>query len=261
MEVTARSRLGRKVRTTALQSVMGVLILLVWHVGHLINPRAIPTLPMVVDAFLVQFYSGALVDAFVAALYAIAIGYALAIVFGIPIGFVMGRKPSLELFADPYVNAMYVLPVAGLIPAMILWFGAGLQIRIIVVFVFAVFPILINSMNGSKNVPDNFLKIAQSFGANNVYVLRNVVLPSSLPYIVVGLRLGAGLAVKGLVVTELLISVTGFGQLIHEWSTAFRMEGVFSVVIVLMLLGVVFTWIISQFESYLVHWEYSEGEA
>jgi len=241
----------------ALQATFTAGLLLVWYAGHLWIPL-LPTPTAVVGAFQTQLQNGALISALLQSLYAILLGFGIAVLVGIPLGFLMGISSTLELLLDPYVNALYVVPLAGLIPAMILWFGSGLEIRVVVVFLFAVFPILINTLEGAKTTPEEYVKIAKSFGASTPFIVRNVLLPHDVPYIVAGLRLGMGLAVRGLVVTELIVSVTGFGQIINEWGASLRMEGVLSVVIVLMSLGVVSTWLLNVAADLLVNWDTAE---
>ncbi|MFB6135205.1 MAG: ABC transporter permease [Halobacteriaceae archaeon] len=225
-----------------------------WHVAHLFAPAAFPTFPTVAGAFLSQVRSGALPAALAAALFAIAAGYLLAVVVGVPLGLAMGASDALEAALDPYLTALYVTPFAALVPALVVWFGTGTGVRVAVVFLFAVFPVAINTLEGAAAVPADLVEAAESFGADRRFVLARVVLPHEATYVLAGLRLGAGRAVKGLVVTELLVSVTGFGAVIARWSSAFRIEGVLSVVAVLMALGVGATWLLGALERRLLPW-------
>ncbi|SEV80167.1 ABC transporter permease [Natrinema salifodinae] len=240
-----------------MQAGFGLLLVGLWTVAGLLSPRIFPYPWLIAEAMIEQFASGAMTAALADALQAIVVGYLLAVVVGIGIGLGMGLNDFVEAFMDPYLDALYALPFAAIIPAMILWFGTGFQIRVVVVFGFAVFPIVINTLEGARSIPQNLSELAQSFDAGRFYTIRHIIVPYELPYILAGLRLGSGLAVRGLVVTELLVAVTGFGQLITQWSAAFRMEGVVSVVLVLMALGVLFTWGLGQVEKRAIEWDVS----
>lgn len=239
----------------------GVSLLVLWIVAGAIWPRVFPYPWLIVDAFGQQVSTGEMGEAVYYALQAIVLGYLLAVIVGISVGLAMGLSEVAEEFFDPYLDALYAMPFAALIPAMIIWFGTGLRIRVVVVFFFAVFPITINTLEGARSIPAAYTELTQSFGADGLYFVRNIVIPYELPYILAGLRLGSGLAVRGLVVTELLVSVTGFGELITKWSAAFRMEGVVSVVLVLMFLGISSTWLLHQAEERLIAWDVSVVES
>ncbi|WP_165874803.1 ABC transporter permease [Natrarchaeobius oligotrophus] len=202
-----------------------------------------------------QFEQGLLIPALEAAVYAIAVGYFIAVIVGIPVGVAMGIDRHVNSFLNPYVNAIYVVPFSALVPALVIWFGTGYQVRVLVVFFFAVFPIVMNSQEGARTAPENLIEAARSFGADRLYIIRNIVLPHEISYVVAGLRLGIGRAVKGLVITELLISATGFGLLLHRYSARLEFAGVFSVVLLLMTMGIVSVWTLKQIESRIVHWE------
>ncbi len=248
---------NRKRDQRLMQAGFGLLLIGLWMVAGLFSPRIFPYPWLIVEAMAEQFASGAMTAALASALQAIIIGYLMAVVVGISVGLAMGLNDFAETFMDPYLDALYALPFAAIIPAMILWFGTGLQIRVIVVFAFAVFPIIINTLEGARSIPQNLSDLSQSFDAGRFYTIRHIIVPYELPYILAGLRLGSGLAVRGLVVTELLVAVTGFGQLITQWSAAFRMEGVISVVLVLMGLGVLFSWVLGQVEKRAIKWDVS----
>lgn len=237
-----------------LHAGFAVIVLVGWHVAHLLAPRAFPTLPAVGAALYEQVASGALAGALGKAFGAIVVGYLAAVLVGVPVGLAMGASDAVEGLLEPYLDALYVTPIAALVPALILWFGTGTEVRIVVVFLFSLFPIAINTLEGAKTVPADLVDVARSFGADRRFLLRDVVLPHEASYVLAGLRLGIGRAVKGLVVAELLVSVTGFGAIITQWSVASRVEGVYSVVLVLMGLGVAATWLLGRVERRLFPW-------
>lgn len=234
--------------------VFGVAIIVSWTYFTRTS-RLFPSPLEIFEAFLGQLRTGALLAAFESAIVAILIGYFLAVLVGIPLGVAMGVNRHVENIADPYVNGLYALPISAMVPAFIIWFGTGLQVRVIVVFFFSIFTIVINTLEGAKTVPVNLIEVANSFGADRRFIIRNVVIPHEVTYIATGLRLASGRAVKGLVVAELLVSVSGFGLLIHRASSALELSGVFSVVILLMLMGIVAVRLLKIVENRLIAWD------
>lgn len=239
----------------AVQAASVVALLAAWYVANVVSPSIFPRPELILAALGEQLLEGDLAVATALALQAILLGYGLAIVAGVPIGLLMGLNRLAEEFLDPYLYALYVTPFAALIPALVTWFGTGFTIRVIVVFFFALFPIAINTQQGAKDAPADLLDAIRSFGADRWFLMRHVVVPHEIPYIAAGLRISIGRAVKGLVVTELLVSVTGLGGILTRWSSAFRLEGVFSVVLVLMVIGIVLSWLLRQIENRFVHWD------
>lgn len=231
--------------------------------GYLVIAVRVDMIPFpsqILYAFEIQVTDGGLVEATTHALRAILVGYVLAVIVGIPVGVMMGVSRGAEQFFDPYVDLLYSLPLAAIVPAFIIWFGTGFQPRVAGVFFFAVFPILINTQKGAKNSPDELMQAARSFGAGPLFLITRVVIPHEATYIASGLRLSINLAVKGLVVVEIIVAVTGFGALIFQWGSALQLEGVFSVVLVLMALGLGLTWILQQAENRIVHWAGKETQ-
>jgi ABC-type nitrate/sulfonate/bicarbonate transport system permease component len=171
--------------------------------------------------------SGELQTALTESLVALLVGFALAALVGIGAGYAMGWWRTLGRTLDPFVSAMYVVPIATLVPAMIVWFGLGLTSRVVVIFLFALFEILLSAYGGVKNVDPLIVDVARTFGARRLDLLRKVVFPATLPFVFVGLRIGASRAIKGMILAEMLFAVTGLGRVIIENAAAFRMDRVF----------------------------------
>jgi ABC-type nitrate/sulfonate/bicarbonate transport system permease component len=198
--------------------------------------------------------SGELQNAVTESLVALLLGFAFAAVVGIGLGYAMGWWRTLGRTLDPFVAALYVVPIATLVPAMIIWFGIGLTSRVVVIFLFAVFEILLNAYAGVKNVDPLVLDVARTFGARRIDLVAKVVFPATLPFIFVGLRIGASRAIKGMVLAEMLFAVTGLGALIIENAAAFRMDRVFVAVLAVALMGILLTAIVLAAERYVMRW-------
>jgi ABC-type nitrate/sulfonate/bicarbonate transport system permease component len=199
--------------------------------------------------------SGELVDATINSLYSLLVGFGLASLIGIGLGYFMGWYKPVAKVIDPFVNAAYVIPVAALVPVIIIWFGLGTTSRILVVMLFCVFEVLVSTYTGVKNVDPMLIDVGRSFGASRIGLFRKVVFFASLPYIFAGLRMGASRAIKGMVIAELLFAVTGLGGAIQTAANYYRTDIVFVYVIVIALLGIVLSGAIQLIERVVTPWK------
>ncbi len=237
---------------------VGSAMVIWWAVSSLIPVEYSFFLPgpeRVFRTIIEAFQTEALGDALLGALLPLLLGYILAVVIGVPLGILMGVSRNFERLVDPYVNGLYVAPISVLIPAMIFWFGVGFEIRVIVAFMFTVFVITVNTLQGTKHTPNDFVELARSFGASRFYIICHVVIPNAIPYIMVGLRLGIGRAIVGTVIAELLVSVTGVGEIITNYSSAFRLDGVLGIALVIMTGGILLTGLVQWLESAITPWK------
>jgi ABC-type nitrate/sulfonate/bicarbonate transport system permease component len=141
---------------------------------------------------------------------------------------------------------------------IILWFGLGLLSKIVIVFLAAFFPIIVNTYSGVRNVSRGQVEVALAEGANEAQIFAKIVIPASLPFITTGIRLAVGRAVVGMVVAEMFTAVTGLGGAIVAYGNAFATDKLFVVIIVLALLGVTLTELIRVLERRLAPWKETE---
>jgi ABC-type proline/glycine betaine transport system permease subunit len=145
---------------------------------------------------------------------AFPLGLRLAIVVGIPIGLVTGRFRAVEAAIGIYITAGYAMPLVALVPLLVLWLGLGFAVKVAVVFLMSVFPICINTWHGVTAVPKTLIEVGKSFVAPNTVILRRIILPATLPYIMAGIRLAVGRAVVAMVIAEFFTSISGLGAII-----------------------------------------------
>jgi NitT/TauT family transport system permease protein len=184
----------------------------------------------------------------------IAIGYGLAIVVGLLLGLGMGWYTRFQYAMDPFVNFFYSTPRIVLIPLFIIWFGIDIQSKIAVIFLGALFPIIINTMAGVRNTEAALLKVARSFGASDALIFRRVVLPGSVPFIITGFRLGVGHALTGVVVGELIAARHGVGLLIATFGATFQTPKMLAAVILIAGTGMLLTTILQRIENRFQSW-------
>ncbi len=184
-------------------------------------------------------------------LAAVAEGLAIALVAGTAIGLLMGRSLAFERAIRHYVNGFYAMPMIIVLPLFSLWFGYSGAARIATIIFAAIFSIIINAADGARSVPREFLEVARSFRADRLRMLVEIVLPSSVPYLLAGVRLAAGRALIGAVVAEFFLSVGGLGYFILYNSRTYHHEAAFVGVLLLAAFGVGFellvTWSTRRF--------------
>jgi len=180
-----------------------------------------------------------------------AIGFALAIGIGVPLGLLLGRFPVLRYLLDPPIMAIYATPHLALLPIIVVWLGIGMQSKIAVAFVGGVIPILVNSMAGVRGVERSWVVAARSFCAGERDVFMKVILPASLPSVVLGIRLGLSRAVLGVVVAEMYQSQAGVGNEIMRYGSEFRTDQLLFNVLLVSLFGVTATSAVRALEEKL----------
>jgi NitT/TauT family transport system permease protein len=181
-------------------------------------------------------------------------GYIGAIVIGLALGLGMGWYTRLQYAFDPFVSFLYSTPRIVLVPLFIIWFGIDWQSKVAVIFLGALFPIIINTMAGVRNTEAALLRVARSFGASETLIFRRVVLPGAVPFILTGLRLGVGHALTGVVVGELIAARHGVGKLISDFGVTFQTPKMFAAVMFIAGTGVLLTWLLQRIENRFQSW-------
>lgn len=238
---------GRWPKMTAL--VLGALL---WEtLGRLNLTELIPPLSGVLRALIHMVAVGELQKNLSVSLVSLGLGYGAAVVVGVVLGLAMGYDRRVEAFCDMYVNALGAAPAAAFVPLMVVFFGLGKGPVAATVFLFSCFVIVVNTCSGVKQVDRSVLEMARSFCAGRAVVFQRILLPGALPMIMTGLRLGAGRAVKGLVVGEALISLIGVGGALELYGGAFQVEAVYALILVLVLISLAASAVIGLVEQRL----------
>ena len=181
-------------------------------------------------------------------------GLALALLIGAPLGVLLGWYGRLRAMFDPLLTAVYATPRVAFVPLLILWLGIGVQSKIAVVFLGAVFPILINISAGLRSLDETLVRCARAFGANNRQLFVTVALPSSLPFLVAGMKLAIGRALVGVIIGELVASNAGVGHMMSVAGATFQTDKVFVGVILLAGFGWTTTALIGWLEARFNAW-------
>jgi NitT/TauT family transport system permease protein len=183
-----------------------------------------------------------------------AIGYVIATLLGILAGLGMASSPSVKQAMQPWMVGLYATPTIALAPLFILWFGIGIWSKVLVVILLVFFPVAINTEAGLRTTSERLIEMLRSFGASEQQIFFKVALPSAVPFILAGLKIGIGRGLIAVVVAELFGSRAGLGRLISASADAFNMPELFAGVVVLALAGIILTSGFSYLESRLVPW-------
>ena len=233
-----------------------VTLAILWEIaGRTLDSVLIPPLSKIGSAWLRLLISGKLLSNLVMSLGTLVAGFFLAVVIGIIVGLLMGRFREVEHFLDLYINASMSAPMTAFVPVLILWFGLGVESRIAVVFLFAVFVIVINTMTGVKQVDRTFLEMARSFGAKETEVFFKIILPAAMPAIMAGVRLGMGRAVKGMVTAEMLLTLTGIGAMIMQYGSSFATDALFAVILTILIVAMITMRLVQVVDQRLTGWK------
>lgn len=181
-------------------------------------------------------------------------GFVLALVVGMPLGMLLARVRVLRIGIEPYLMIIYATPMVALIPFILSLMGFGFAPKVLVVFLFAVFPVIYNTVEGARSIKPELIEVAKSFRSSEWSLWREVMLPYTLPYIMTGVRQAIGRALVGMVAAEFFLSSTGLGQLIMGASQNFDTGGVFASIFVIGMIGVGLMRLGLKIEQHFAHW-------
>ncbi|HEY5215860.1 MAG TPA: ABC transporter permease [Pseudolabrys sp.] len=181
-------------------------------------------------------------------------GFVLALIVGMPLGMLLARVRTLRVGIEPYIMTLYASPMVALIPFILSIMGFGFVPKVLVVFLFAVFPVLYNTVEGARSIKPELIEVAKSFRSSEWALWREVMLPYTLPYTMTGVRQAIGRALVGMIAAEFFLSSTGLGQLIMGASQDFDTAGVFASILVIGLIGVGLTRLGLNIEQHFAKW-------
>ncbi len=233
-----------------------IVFLIVWELVPalgLVKPLFTSSPSRIFEAAIWLFNNGLWYDIWVSATE-FALGFALAVVIGVPLGIALGWYRRLYAISDLFISALYATPRIALLPLLILWLGIGIKSKIAVVFLGAIFPILVNVIAGMNMLDQSLLKCARSFGASDRQIFVTLAMPSSVPFIIAGMRLGVGRGLVGVVVGELVASTAGVGHMMSIAGATFQTDKVFVGIILLSATGIFLTELLKRIEARVARW-------
>jgi len=242
-----------------------VVFLAVWElvggVWQVVNPMFMSAPSMIFKAAVQLVESGEIWNDLYVSGVEFFWGYILSVIVAVPFGIAVGWYKRMAYIFDPFINAMNATPRVALLPLVIIWLGIGIISKVGIIFLGAVFPILINARDGVKTTPYNLLTAARSFGASQWQIFRSVVLPSTVPFILTGLRLGVGRALIGVMVGELYAATAGIGFMITVAGATFQTDKVFVGVLIFAITGMIAMELLTKLEARFSKWRPKVGAA
>jgi len=244
-----RARRARERRRKMLRGAIGVLTLLVlWHVMSVaydlqqILPPPLAVARTIVNTLTLNYeqrwlYGPNIYEHLGASFVRAVSGFAIAAAVAIPLGLFVGRFVAVREFVDPVIRSLYPIPGIAWIPLAILWFGLGNTAVIFVVFIAEFFPLYFNTEAGARNIPPILVDAARCFGARRLTLLRRVILPASIPFIITGMRIALGGAWRMIVAGEMLASQSGIGSILMESRYQFRATDLMMAMILISVVG------------------------
>lgn len=235
-------------------SALGLGIVLWEIIGRLAQFAFLPPLSAVLQATWRMFQSGEILYNLVASLTALAIGYTLAVVLGIPLGLAMTRSRRVNDVVAPYINALLAVPSLLFVPIFFGLFGVSRMTQIAVVFIYTFVLIVIMSESGFRQVNASYLEMARAFGASQRHIWRKIIFPDALPTLMAGMRLGMGRAIRGMVNGEMVIVLVGLGALLRQYGSRFDAASVYALLLVIISVALTLDFILRRIDSRLNHW-------
>ena len=208
----------------------------------------------VIQSFGELYQSGEILRHSTFSLLEFVYGFLLAIVIGIPVGFLMATIKKINYYLDPWVSCLYATPLVALAPVIMVWFGLGIFPNSLIVFLGAVFPILLNTYTGIKSVRENLVEVVRAFGGSPLQVFFKVMIPDATPAIITGIRLAVGRAVISVVVAELFGAEAGLGFMVYFYSQRFLPGPVFVAIVVLVVFGILSFVALEKVQGWLSPW-------
>lgn len=240
---------------TLIALAFGVLVLVVWQiVGSNVDPLLLSRPSAVASAGWSMVRSGELPHAFLQSMNAFAPGYLLGAAIGIPLGLLLGRFWLAESALGPYVTAAYAAPLVALLPLYVVWFGVGVAAKLAIITTLTAFPVVINTWRGVKAMDASLIEVGAAFGASTGQLMRKVIVPATLPYIMTGLRLAVGRALIAMVIAEFFTAVSGLGGIIVTAGNNYETSRMLVPVAVIMALGVTLTSLLELLERRIAPW-------
>jgi sulfonate transport system permease protein len=254
-QVAAARRRRRQWQIIGIRLASVTIVLALWQIfGARVDPVLFTTPAKVFVAAYDMIVSGELWTYLWPSLVVLGIGLALAAVLGVAVGLLLARFWFLDVALGVYITFLYSIPSVALVPLIVLWAGFEMPAKIIVLFLFAFFPMAINTFQGVKAVDPKLIEVGRAFRCSERQLWVNIVLPAALPFIVTGLRLAVGRGLIGMVLADLYTAISGIGYLIVRTASTYQVDKMFVPIMTLGLLGVTLTALLRLCETYVAPW-------
>jgi sulfonate transport system permease protein len=254
-QVATRRRRLKQIQKALIRFASLTIVLTIWQVaGAQVDPVLFTTPTKIAAAAVTMIASGELWTYLWPSLVVLIIGLTLAAVIGIATGLLLARYWVLDVALGVYITFLYSTPSVALVPLIVLWAGFETTAKVVILFLFAFFPMTINTYQGVKNVDAKLIEVGRAFRCNEAQLWTNIVLPGALPFIVTGLRLAVGRGLIGMVLADLYTAISGIGYLIVRTASTYQVDKMFVPIVTLGILGVTLTALLRLLEIKVAPW-------
>ncbi|HET7849709.1 MAG TPA: ABC transporter permease [Pseudolabrys sp.] len=253
--IAAARRRRQFLLNVAIRIVSLFSVLVVWQIFGAKVDQSLFTTPIAIfHAAVAMIGDGELWSYLAPSLIVLVIGLSAAAVIGVVIGLLLARFWVFDVAFGVYITFLYSIPSVALVPLIVLWAGFGTTCKVLILFLFAFFPMAINTYQGVKNVDPKLIEVGRSFRCSERQLWVNIVLPGALPFIVTGLRLAVGRGLIGMVLADLYTAISGIGYLIVRTASTYEVDKMFVPIVTLGLLGVTLTACVRFVEIHVAPW-------
>jgi sulfonate transport system permease protein len=247
----------KKLGTILNYLILPIMIVILWETvtRFKVFPAVIlPPIGMVVRSFIDQFKSGQLLADLAISIQRVLEGYSISVVLGVTLGVFMGISEKMNKFFILSLNAIRQIPIIAWMPLIILWAGIDEASKVVIIVIGSIFPILVNTINGIKLTPKEYLEVGQMFKLSKWDLLQKIYFPSAIPFIFTGLKLGLGTSWMVVVAAEIIAASSGIGYRINDARSLMRPEVVIVGMIMIAIIGVFMDQILSKILKKITPW-------
>lgn len=245
----------RRLTAVAAPVAAAAIILGAWELTGMFVSRVLISSPQGVAVALYDMLrQGTITTALLISVRELYLGLAIGLVAGVALGLLIGRYPSLDSVCSPFINAANATPLNVLIPLLIVWVGISAKARVLFVILISLFPVLLNTAGGLRNVSRGYVEVGQMLNLSERQLLWKVILPGAAPYIFAGIRIGTALGVIGMIVGEMEVSNVGVGYLLNFYGEGFQTSNLLALVFIAALIGVLNVMIVRGIQQRWFRW-------
>lgn len=259
--------LGRKQLDSIKQKLIGVIVIallcLCWFIASkIINKQLVlPDFVDTVKIFFNSWFDKRTMTNMRITLTRVLLGVFYAIIVGTIIGLLMGYSSKISKAMSPIVNSIRQVPIMAWVPLSIIWFGLGEGPTVFLIFMAAVFPLIINTIAGVCNIDPNLLNAARSMGANTIDIYRDIIIPGAMPSFLTGCRLAVGSGWQSVICAEFIATSSGFGFIMIEAQERLQTSKLYALMIMSAIIGFLIDQIIRVIERNVTRWRHKDGKA
>jgi len=237
--------------------LFGIVIFVAWEIvcrAYHISDLLLPPPSRIIGALITGFHNGLFTAALQATLLEVLLGFAFAAVAAFLCGMFISQLRIVEVVLYPYIVALQTLPKVAIAPFILIWVGFGIESKVVIAAMVAFFPMLVNNIVGLKSAPPEKIELMRSLSASRTKIFWYIRLPEALPYIFAGLNIGIVMSVLGAIVGEFIGAKAGLGYLLLQMNYNMDVIGMFAVLVVLGLMGIILNGIMQFIRRKVVFW-------